>query len=215
MRGSIAAVLVWMALTGAAHAQSAASAASGGPDTGYAEFFAQSSFGNVTSQSYGGELGFTVKPALQIFVEFGWVRNTASDLLSANAQKIASGITAAAGNASYQVKQPVTFGVGGVKYRVTLENSRVAPYVLAGGGVGAVKRDVTFSTTAGDVNQYATIGSDLSGTETKAMISIGGGVDVAMGRTILLDVQYRYGRVFTSDEGLNINRVGAGLGFRF
>ena len=79
----------------------------------------------------------------------------------------------------------MTFGVGGVKYRVPLENSRVAPYVLAGGGVGAVKRDVTFSTTAGDVNQYATIGTDLSGTETKAMISIGGGVDVAMGQTIV------------------------------
>ena len=214
MRVSTAAVLVWMALSGAAHAQSAASAV-GGPDTGYAEFFAQSSFGNVTSQAYGGELGFSVTPALQVFVEAAWVRNTAADSLGASAQKIASGIAAAAGNATYDVKQPVTFGVGGVRYRVPIEHSRIAPYVLAGGGVAAVKRNVTFSTTAGDVNQDATIGTDLSGTETKGMISFGGGIDVPVGTAVVFDVQYRYGHVFSSDEGLNINRAGVGIGFRF
>jgi opacity protein-like surface antigen len=87
--------------------------------------------------------------------------------------------------------------------------------VLAGLGVAAVKRDVTFSTTAGDVSQFATIGTDLSGTETKAMVSFGGGVGVPVGRMMIIDVQYRYGHVFTSDEGLNINRLGVGLGVRF
>src|SRR5262245_41302468 len=132
------AVLVWTALAGAASAQSATSARSTtsttSPDTGYAEFFAQSAFGNVTSQAYGGEVGFWVMPSLQVFGEFGWVRNTAGDALSANAQTIAAGISAAAGNVSYQVRQPVTFGAGGVKYIVPVEQSRIAPYVLAGFG---------------------------------------------------------------------------------
>jgi opacity protein-like surface antigen len=211
------AFLAWVALAGAASAQSAktSTTTSGAPDTGYAEFFAQSAFGNVTSQAYGGEVGFFVMPALQVFGEFGWVRNTAGDTLSANAQTIASGIAAAAGNVSYQVRQPVTFGAGGVKYIVPVEQKRVSPYVLAGLGVAAVKRDVTFTTTAGDVNQFATLGTDLSGTETKAMISFGGGVGVPVGRVMIIDVQYRYGHVFTSDEGLNINRLGVGLGVRF
>jgi opacity protein-like surface antigen len=206
------AVLVWMALAGAASAQTPLTLAD---ETGYVEFFAQSSFSNVTSQAYGGEAGYVLNPAVQIFGEFVWVRNTAPDSLSANAQTIAAGISAAAGNASYQVRQPATFGVGGVKYVVPTEQSRVRPYVLAGLGVAAVKRDVTFSTTAGDVSQFATIGTDLSGTETKAMVSFGGGVGVPVGRMMIIDVQYRYGHVFTSDEGLNINRLGVGLGVRF
>jgi opacity protein-like surface antigen len=209
MKVSAVSLVVWLALTGAAHAQPASSA-----DTGYAEFFAQSSFGNVTSQAYGGEVGFTVSPALQIFGEFGWIRNTVPDSVGANAQIIASGIAAVAGSTTYQVKQPVTFGVGGVKYRVSMPESRVSPYVMAGAGVGSVKRETTFTTT-GDVSQYATIGTDLNGTETKFMLSLGGGVDVPVGSAVVFDVQYRYGRIFTSDSGLNVNRVGLGLGFRF
>ena len=210
-----AAVIVWMSLATAAYAQTAARPASSTTDTGYAEFFAQSAFGNVTSQAYGAEVGFSVKPALQVFGEFGWVRNTAGDALSASAQTIASGIAAAAGNASYEVRQPVTFGTGGVRYSVPVEQSRFLPYVLAGLGVAAVKKDVTFSTTAGDVSQFATIGTDLSGTETKAMISLGAGVGFPVGDMVIIDVQYRYGHVFTSDQGLNINRAGVGLGVRF
>ena len=124
MRLSITVIVVSMALAGTARAQSSASTTS---DTGYAEFFAQSAFGNVTSQAYGGEVGFTLTPQLQVFGEFGWVRDTAPASLAANAQKIASGIAAAAGNTTYSAKQPVTFGVGGVKFRVPIENSRVAP----------------------------------------------------------------------------------------
>ncbi|HEY7286206.1 MAG TPA: outer membrane beta-barrel protein [Vicinamibacterales bacterium] len=206
-----AAVVVWIALAGAAQAQTLTLA----DETGYAEFFAQSSFGNVTSQAYGAEAGYVVNPMLQIFGEIGWVRNTAPASLGTSAQTIASGIAAAAGNASYEVRQPVTFGAGGVKYLVPMEQSRVRPYLLAGFGIAAVKRDVTFSTTAGDVNQFATIGTDLSGTETKPMFSFGGGVGVPVGRMMIVDVQYRYGHVFTSDEGLNMNRVGVGLGVRF
>jgi opacity protein-like surface antigen len=208
------AVVVWMSLAGAAHAQTTAKPSST-TETGYAEFFAQSAFGNVTSQAYGAEAGFWVMPSLQVFGEFGWVRNTASDALAASAQTIAAGISAAAGNATYEVRQPVTFGAGGVKYIVPVEQSRMLPYVLAGFGVAAVKKDVTFSTTAGDVSQFATIGTDLSGTETKPMISLGAGVGFPIGNVIIIDVQYRYGHVFTSDQGLNINRVGAGLGVRF
>ena len=205
-------IFAWVALAGTAAAQSAAIAAS---ETGYAEFFAQSAFGNVTSQAYGGEAGYTINPQLQVFGEFGWVRDTAPASLAANAQTIASGIAAAAGNTTYSAKQPVTFGVGGVKFLVPVENSRVRPYVLAGGGVGAVKRDVTFTTPSGDSSQYATLGTDLSGTETAFMLSFGGGVGIPVGSALIFDVQYRYGRVFTSNEGLNINRAGLGIGVRF
>jgi opacity protein-like surface antigen len=98
---------------------------------------------------------------------------------------------------------------------VPVPSSKVGPYVLVGGGVAKVKRDVTFSTPAGDVSQFVTIGRDLSGSETKGMLSVGGGVEVPVWHGLIIDLQYRYGRVFTSDEGLNVHRAGAGIGVRF
>jgi opacity protein-like surface antigen len=46
------------------------------------------------------------------------------------------------------------------------------------------------------------------------MLSAGVGVDIALGKRAFVDLQYRFGRVFTTD-GLNINRAGAGVGIRF
>ena len=47
-------------------------------DHGYVEGVIQSAFGNVTSQSYGAEVGFTVRPNLQVFGEVGRVRDVAT-----------------------------------------------------------------------------------------------------------------------------------------
>ena len=47
------------------------------------------------------------------------------------------------------------------------------------------------------------------------MLSVGGGVGLAIWPRVMLDLQYRYGRVFTSDGGLNANRAGVGIGVRF
>lgn len=205
---SIVAVLLWMA-PAAALAQTAT-----GFDKGYAEIVAQSAFGNVTSQSFGGEVGFTVSPDIQVFAEGGVVRDAAPSSLGAAAQRIAAGISAAAGGGDYRVRQPVRFGLGGVKY-VVPTGSKAQPYFLLGAGIANVKRDVSFSTPSGDVANFATIGTDLSGTETKPMVSLGVGVGVPVLERLIIDLQYRYGRVFTSDAGLNVSRAGIGVGVRF
>jgi hypothetical protein len=215
MKLSIVAVLAWTACTGAAYAQAPAGTSASTPSKGYAEVVAQSSFGNVTSQSYGGEVGVSVGAGVQVFGEFGYTRDAAPASLGASAQTIAAGITAVAGTTTFTVKQPVTFGLGGLKYVVSTSSGKIAPYVLAGGGVASVKRDVTFSTPAGDVNQFVTLGEDLTGSETAGMISFGGGIGIPAGRALIFDVNYRYGHVFTSGEALNINRVGLGIGVRF
>jgi len=123
---------------------------------------AQSAFGNVTSQSFGGEFGVAVRPGIQIFVDGGLIRDAAPSALGSSAQRIAIGIAAVAGSADFHVRQPVTFVVAGVKYIVPVSNTRAQPYVLVGGGFANVNRDVTFSTAAGDVTQFAAIGTDLS-----------------------------------------------------
>ena len=211
MRRMSLAALAWAILSGVAVAQTPTAA---DESRGYIEAVAQSAFGNVTSQSFGGELGVTVRPGLQIFVDSGYVRDTTPSTLSASAQTVANDISAKAGGGGYQVKQPVTFGVAGIKYRLPVDESRFSPYLLIGGGAARVQKNVSFTVANGSVSDYVTVGTDLAGTETKGMVSAGVGFDIAFGRMFYVDLQYRFGRIFTTD-GLNINRAGAGVGVRF
>ena len=195
-----------------AHAQPAAAS------KGYVEVYGQSAFGNVTSQSFGAEAGVAVAPRLQIFVDVGQVRDTSPASLGANAQLIAGFLSQSQSGVGFTVNQPVTFGVGGVRY--VFPAGKVEPYVLGGAGMGRVKRDVAFTIGGSDVTnnlqQYGVaLGTDLSGSETKAMFSLGGGIAWPAWQRLVFDFQYRYGRVLTSDDGLNVNRAGVGVGVRF
>ncbi len=191
-------------------------------DKGYIEGVAQSAISNVTSQSFGVEGGFTVMPRLQIYAEAGQVSNVATTQISSAAQQIAGVISQNQSNVGYNVKQPVTFFVAGGKFLVPMEG-KLQPYVMGGFGVAKVKQNVTFSVNGTDVTsslaqaQYGSIqlGSDLTGTYTKPMLSVGGGVMWSAWHQLVVDVQYRYGRVFAPDEGININRIGVGIGVRF
>ena len=212
-RFGLTTVVILAALGAPAYAQ--APSGTPPPSRGYAEGIAQSAFGNVTSQSFGGEFGIAVRPGVSIFVEGGFIRDAAPASLGTAAQTLASAVTVLAGPTTYRVKEPITFGVAGVKYAFPVSSSSVAPYVLAGAGLAQAKKDVSFTTPSGDITQYATLGTDLSGSETKAMISVGAGVGWLIGRSLVIDLQYRYGRVFTSGDGLNLNRAGVGVGVRF
>ncbi len=214
MRSCVFVLLASLALGGVASAQSA--------DKGYIEGVAQSAISNVTSQSFGVEGGFTIVPSVQIYAELGQVANVATDDISASAQKIAGVISQTQSNVGYNVKEPVTFFVVGGKYLVPMDG-KVQPYVMGGFGVAKVTQDVSFSVSGTDVTsnlalpQYGSVqlGSDLSGTFTKPMLSVGGGVMWSAWKQLVVDIQYRYGHIYAPDSGININRIGVGIGIRF
>ena len=214
MRLFVMLVVGTLAVSSVAHAQPAPPASKG-----YVEVVAQSAFGNVTSQSFGVELGVTISPTLQGFVEAGHVRDTASSELGSSALLIAGFLSQTQTNVTFSGKQPVTFGLAGVRYLIH-PSAKVEPYVLVGGGVAQVKKDVTFSVAGTDVTANlaqngVVLGTDLSGSETKPMITVGVGVVWPAWQRVIVDFQYRYGRVFTSDQGLNVSRAGVGIGVRF
>lgn len=195
-----------------------ASVASAQTGQSYAEAVAQSAFGNVTSQSFGGELGIAVTTRAQLFVDAGQTRDTSAADLGAGAQRVAGYLSQAHSGVAYRTKQPVTFALAGLRYIVPID-SKLQPYVLGGGGAGRVSRDVTFSVSGTDVtgnlSQYGVaLGPDLQGTDTKAMATVGAGVMWPLSGRLIVDFQYRYGRVFTS-EGISLHRVGGGVGVRF
>jgi len=211
----LAVTVAAVAMTSVVHAQSAAMK----DDRGYVEGVAQASFGNVTSQSFGAELGFRITPTLELFVEGGHVRDAAAPSVGDGAQQIATYLTTVqSGAVSFGVKQPVTFGDAGVRY-LFQTSSRLTPYVLGAAGVARVNNNVTFSINGTDVtstlaNYFVVLGGDLAGSSTKAMMVIGGGVQWPAWQQLVVDVQYRYGRIF-ADPGTNLNRAGVGIGLRF
>jgi len=211
MRSLVMVIIGALVSGGVAHAQTA--------DKGYAEVVAQSAFGNVTSQSYGVELGVTVAPQVQVFVEAGQTRNVATAALGTAAQAIAGGLALTQANVGFGVKEPVTFGAAGIRFLIPVEGSQVRPYLMGGAGLAKVKHDVTFTVGGTDVTtnlqQYgAVLGTDLSGSFTKPMLTLGAGIAYPVGR-LVLDFQYRFGRIFAEDEAINVNRAGIGIGVRF
>jgi opacity protein-like surface antigen len=91
---------------------------------------------------------------------------------------------------------------------------------MGGAGVARVIKEVTFTVANSDVtnnlSQYGvTLGSDLAGAENKAMLVAGAGVAWPILAHLVVDLQYRYGRILTSGGGMNLSRAGIGIGVRF
>ncbi len=208
-------------VVGAAVSGGVANAQTNAPATskGYMEGVAQSAFGNVVSQSFGAEMGVRVAAPLEIFVEGGRMRDVAAPDIGVAAQQIAGFLSRTQTGVSYRVKQPVTFVAAGVKFEMPVR-SNLQPYVMAGGGIAKVQQDVTFAIGGTDVTgnmaQYGVVlGSDLSGHFTKAMATFGGGIGWWMWQQLVVDFQYRYGRIFAEDQGISVGRAGIGVGVRF
>jgi len=214
-RVSSISTLIVVALMAAATVRAQTPAAE---DRGYVQAVAESAFGNVTSQSYGAEAGFTVKPNLQVFGSFGHIGNVATDNLSTAAQSIAGALSQLQlGTVSFSVKEPATFFVGGVRYRFPV-TSVLKPYVSGGLGVASASKDTKFFINGTDASstipQYATLGSDVSGDESALMFTFGGGVVWPAWRQLILDFHYLYGHIST-DAPINVSRAGVGIGVRF
>jgi len=216
MRSFVALAIGMLTLSGVAHAQTPAADA----DHGYVEGVAQSAFGNVTSQSFGAEFGITVMPNVQVFAEFGKTRDVATASIGTAAQVIAGALSQTQSNVGFHVKQPVTFAVAGVKYTLPTTGA-IHPYVLGGAGLATVTQDVAFTVGGSDVTsvlatQYGVqLGTDLSGSFTKPMIVVGGGAMWPAWQRLVVDVQFRFGRILAEDGGINVVRAGIGLGVRF
>jgi opacity protein-like surface antigen len=202
-----------MVLHGVADAQTAPAAQ---PDTWYVQAAGDAAFGNANSQAYAGEVGFTVIPNVQVFVEGGRINNVAGATAGAAAQLILTGLAQTQSNVGVSVKEPVTFGTAGVKYLVPVTGTKLQPYVMGGIGIAKVKQDVRFTVNGTDVTAGLTqlgvqLGTDLSGDFTKAMLTLGGGVAVPVWQRLVLDVHYRYGRIFVPGQDINVSRAGIGV----
>ena len=203
--------------TGTVRGQTAGTA---GPDRGYAELTVGATLGHKSGSSIGGEAGYTLTDTWLVFLEAGRMGNVATADVDARALIIANAIGASAST----VQRAAYFDVG-ARYRL-YEYGRWHPYALLGVGAAGVKTTTNFSIGGNDVtgqlDQYgAQLGNDLSGTVTKAFLTVGVGANTTLGKRYLVDLSYRFGRLFprtsriANDHGINTQRLQAGIGIRF
>jgi hypothetical protein len=222
MRLVLGVMIGTLACGGVARAQGAAPADTG-LGRGYIEGVGQSSFGNVTSQSFGVEGGVTIAPRLQVFAEFGRTNDVAPSELGADAQRIAGSLSQVQPNVSFSVKEPSTFVDGGIRFTLSSSTtSRVHPYVMGGFGFASLEKDVKFTAGGTDITSsldqppyYVTLGTDLTGTSSHALVMGGGGVMVPAYKQLVFDFQVRLSRIFAADESVTVGRAGIGIGFKF
>jgi opacity protein-like surface antigen len=217
-RAWLACAIVVFATAGAAQAQTPPPAADEGH--GYVEAVADAAFGSASSQSYGVEGGYTFSAGLQVFVEAGRVNNVASGAFFTAAQTIAGGLAQTQSDVGFSAKEPAAFGDVGVRYLAPVYGMHLQPYVQAGIGVARVTNDARFTINGTDVTgnltQYGVqLGTDLSGHFTRPLLALGAGVTLPVWSRVVVDLQYRYGRIFAADQGINVNRAGIGLGVSF
>ncbi len=224
MKSLFAVTVAMLTLGGVASAQTTPAQTTAPAGTlGYAEFVGQSAWGNVTNQSYGAEGGVQVSANLEAFVEMGWTRDVASDATRHAAELIAGFLGETQGETTFTARESAAFFAGGVRYPLQLEGSPLGslkPYVEGGAGWAHLTKKSTFSVAGTDVTSTlgdlgVQIGSDLAGTRNAGLMVLGAGVVWPVWRQVIVDFNYRYSKIFTSPDRVNLNRAGLGIGITF
>src|SRR5712691_1493975 len=96
--------------------------------------------------------------------------------------------------------------------------TKLQPYVLGAIGVAHVTKDVKFLSAGSDItsslNTLVTLGTDLQGDFSKAMVTFGGGVVWPVWRQVIADFQFRYSHIGAEDEtsqAISVGRAGIGI----
>jgi opacity protein-like surface antigen len=179
----------------------------------YGELAGGGTFGHTTSGSVGLEGGRTLTEHWRVFVEVGRMSNVATANLDQQAQLIASVI-----GSSYSTTQRAVYFDAGARYE-PVSFGIWHPYGLLGLGFASVKTSTAFGPSANEAT--VSLGNGLSSTLTKLLVTAGVGVTVPFASRYLIDLSYRYGRIFPrtgqieGDTGINTQRLQAGIGVTF
>jgi opacity protein-like surface antigen len=167
-----------------------------------------------------GEVGKTnVWHNLDFSIEAGWMSSVVSQHRLDSAGAIANYLSQTQGQpASSSIKVPAGYGVFNVR-RLVYSMQKFDVYALGGIGFAVTSPKTTFvlggTDVSGNLGQYGvTLGKDLAGSSTSALLNIGGGVTVPFGKWFG-DVSYRFTPIFTANQATKVNRFNFGVARRF
>lgn len=171
-------------------------------------------FGTETSSVFAGQAGGRIAPSLVIFGEVGRMQNVLPKDLQDELDLAAELFESEFGTSlEIDAKVPAFYGLAGIRWS---SDARVAPFVEAAGGIARLSLTLNAEVGGIDVSREIEAVLDDEDTEaTKFMISLGGGVNARLAKTLRLDVGYRYNRIFTDDPAINSSQAYAALRFWF
>ena len=183
---------------------------------------------SATSADVFAEGGVRVAPHLSVFGDLGKFHNLAPSNEQTSIDSTVATLSADQGlSVLGTARVPAWYSIGGVRWSAT-PHGRVAPYVLGGVGFARLKPSAQFTFSSGvlpdgttpaagdDVTSALETAGDFTAPAavTKAMFTLGGGVEIPVARHWGVDAGYRYSRVAT-DTPLNAQGLVFGLGYRF
>ena len=106
-----------------------------------------------------------------------------------------------------------------IRLHVLTTATRVAPFVVAGGGIANLRRsmDITLpvlSLPPGVPIPIRPITQPITSSATALALTIGGGVDVRLAAHVAMSLDLRYFRLLAERDS-NMGRFGAGIRYRF
>jgi len=156
---------------------------------------------------------------LSLFVRTTWMADTVSRRRLAMASSLAAFTSSARGvSMTADVTAPAWYAGAGAAWRLR-QGAGWYPTVFAEGGVARVTFKPGFSVSGSDVTGNLagygiTLGSDLSGSSTKAAFGGGIGVVIPKGRW-QIESQARFLQIQTPAESSRVATLTAGIGYRF
>jgi outer membrane protein with beta-barrel domain len=190
------------------------------PDHGLAvEVTAGPTLGHKSAGFVSGEMGWRLTDKIDLFVEGGHMTNVGTSLLDANAGTIADFLGASVGSSAIKVNH---FDAG-IKFNITPPSPKIHPYVVVGAGVARATTEVSFTVngTVIDPGGSVSLGGDLAGSNTKAILMFGGGITYPFGKNYFADFGYRFGGILSkvsdieNDITIKTQRIILGAGVRF
>lgn len=206
-----------------------------GHERGYIVGFGGASFTDVSSPFFGATVGVNIGSDFQVTGEVGHMMDVTAPFTNEDINAVETALNLNGMNTAFSTKVPTTYVTGGGRWLVPT-NSATRPYVMGSAGVALLRPEPELSLTYLGVDLAPYFRKEQAFTtafadENRPLISVGGGVKVDVGRHIVVDVAYRYSRIFIQEEylqfpealnssptqhsGININRVYAGFGYQF
>ena len=195
--------------------------ATAGPDPrGYIAAAVGAVTGPPTNGSFSVEYGDDLSRHVQAYATLAYLENVMPQQLQDDLVTTAAGLAARTAT-PWDLRgrdRGIAF-TAGAKYM--FGGSRVRPYLGAGAGVINLRRSIT-DVRLGEVataiyNDFSIGDGDLSRSPDGLMRPLGeavAGVAVPAGPTVI-DVGYRYRRVFHLNNGLQVSQLSVGIGYRF
>ena len=205
-------------------AQGSSSSSKSGFSSWVADSWAGGAGGVVITKRTGGELYGEVGKTnvwhnLDFSIEAGWMSSVVNQHRIDSAGAIANYLAQSQGQtASSTIKVPAGYGAFNVR-RTVYSTQKYDVYALGGIGFAVTSPKTTFvlggTDVSGSLDQYGvTLGKDLAGHSTSALLNLGAGVTVPFGQWFG-DVSYRFTPIFTANQSTKVSRFNFGVARRF